>query len=140
MAIPLFGAQAHGGKIISLDDQSVVKDRAALAGTGGSSYAPYVLSTLVVGRDLGGYARLRRLVQRVPHDGGVVVKVTPWRDGADTGRTITRTLVAADNPTVVAPLSETGSAFQVKIELSSFDAPASLGSGALTINPRRVTR
>lgn len=140
MPIPLFGAQAHGGKIISLDDPAVVKDLANLDGTGGNAYAPYLVSGVVSGDGPGGYGTFRRLIQRVPHDGAVTVKLTPRRDGQDTGQTITRPLAGGDNPTVVAPFSVTGSVFQFKIELSAFDAPASLGSGELTIIRRRSTR
>jgi hypothetical protein len=140
MALPLFAVQAHGGKLISLDDAAVVKDLAALDGTGGNAYAPYVVSGVVSGGGPGGYGTFRRVIQRVPHDGAVTVKVTPWRDGQDTGQTITRTLAAGANPTVVAPLSVTGSVFQFKVELSAFDAPASLGAGELTIIQRRGTR
>lgn len=140
MAIPLYAAQAHGGKIISLDDQTVVKDLASAAGAGGNSYVAYVLSTLLPGSVVGGWSRLRRFVQRIIHDGAVTVAVTPWRDGSDTGQTIERDLETGDNPTVVADLAATGGVFQVKVELSDFDAPASLGEGAVTIIPRRSVR
>jgi hypothetical protein len=140
MAIPLFAAQAHGGKLISLDDQAVVKDLANLDGTGGNSYAGYVLSTYLPGADPVGYGTFRRLVQRVTHDGAVRVEVTPWRDGQDTGQTITRDLAVGDNPTVVAPASVTGSVFQAKVRLSNFDAAARLGGAEYVVIPRRSAR
>jgi len=140
MAIPLFAAQAHGGKIISLDDRAVVKDLANLDGTGGNAYAGYVLSTFLPGADPGGYGRFRRLTQRVLHDGAVRVEVTPWRDGQDTGQTITRDLAIADNPTVVAPASVTGSVFQVKVRVSNFDAPARLGTAEYEVLQHRGQR
>lgn len=140
MAIPTFGVQAHGGKIISLDDQSVVKDLAALAGTGGNAYAPYMVSGVIAPGSVGGYARLRRLQQRVPHDGAVTVTVTPWRGGQDTGQTITRDLAIGDNPTVVTPFDVTGSVFQFKVVLSAFDAEASVGAGEFVAIPRRTQR
>ncbi|KKK73053.1 hypothetical protein LCGC14_2897670, partial [marine sediment metagenome] len=63
MSIPLFGCEAHSGQVLTLDDEAVVKDQAALAGTGGSAYAAFVLSTIFdVGRD-GGYSTFRRAVQ-----------------------------------------------------------------------------
>lgn len=140
MALPCYSAQAHGGKIISLDDPAVVKDLAALNGTGGNAYVGYVLSTMLPDGSPTGYGTLRRVTQRVAHDGAVTVKVTPWRDGQDTGQTITRALAIGDNPTVVAALAATGSVFQVKWELSAFDAPARLGSGEVTIVDRRSQR
>jgi hypothetical protein len=140
MAIPTFGVQAHGGKIISVDDQAVVKDLALLDGSGGNAYAPYLLSGLMSPGEVGGYAKLRQCVLRVPHEGAVTVKVTPWRDGLDTGQIITRALALGDNPTVVAPQNVTGSVFQEKVELSAFDAPASVGAGELLMVARRSTR
>lgn len=140
MPIPLWGAQAAGGKLVTLDDDAVVKDLTALAGTGGNSYSPYLI-TAPVGQGKGaGYAKVRRIVQRVPHDGAVTVTVTPWVDGADTGQTITRTLAASDNATVTAPLAKLGGVFAFKITLAAFDAPASLGSGDFTIIPLRSQR
>lgn len=140
MAILLYGCLAHGGKLVSLDDSAVVKDLAGADGSGGNSFAPYAVSQPLPPERLGGYAHFRRMVQRVPHDGAVTVKVTPWRDGADTGQQITRALSSMDQPVVDAPLSVTGSVFQVRVELSAFDAPASLGAGEYTIHPRRGAR
>lgn len=140
MSIPTYGATAHGGKIISLDDQSVVKDLADATGTGGNAYIGYFLSGLFAVGGGQAYDKLRRMTQRVPHDGTVTVTVTPWRDGLDTGQTITRTLTPDDNPVIVVPLAVTGSHFQLRIALSSFDAPASLGSGSFRSIPRRSQR
>lgn len=137
MAINLWGAQAGGGKIIQLDDQALVKDLAALAGTGGNSYTAFVLSGAFTDA---AYGKLRRLTQSVPHDGAVTVTVTPWRDGQDTGQTMSRPLAIADNPTVVVPLSVTGDNFQLYVALSGFDAPASLGAGEIATVPRRSQR
>lgn len=140
MAIPLYAAQAHGGKLIELDAQSVVKDLAAADGTGGNAYAAFVLGALVDDGHAGGFGHLRRIIQRVTHDGAVTVKVTPYRDGNETGQVIQRTLGASDNPTVVAPVNQSGSTFQIRLELSAFDAVAALGSGEFTIIPRRSHR
>ena len=137
MAINLFGAQAHGGKLIALDDQALVTDLAALAGTGGNTFAAFVLSGRFASA---GYAKLRRMIQAVAHAGAVTVTITPWRDGQDTGQTITRTLAIGDNENVTAPLSVTGSDFQLMVTLTAFDAPASLGSGDITVVPRRSQR
>lgn len=140
MALHAYGCQAHGGKLISLDDQAVVRDLAAANGTGGNTYDPYLVTHVLPMALVGAYGHFRQVVQRVPHDGAVTVKITPWRDGADTGQVITRVLASMDNPTVTAPLSATGSVFQFKVALSAFDAPASLGSGDYTVNPRRSAR
>ena len=137
MAIPIYGARAEGGTIISLDDQSVVADLAALAGTGGNAYTCRMLSAPF---QAAGYATLRRLIQSVPHDGAVSVAVTPYRDGQETGQTITRALATGDNPTITAPIAATGTNFQVEIALSSFDAPAEVGAGEVTLIPRRSQR
>lgn len=140
MSIPLYAAQAHGGKIYSLDDQSVVKDLAALAGTGGNAYAPYLVTAAIAPMGVGGFAKLRKIVQRVPHDGAVTVAVRPYRDGSDTGQTISRTLASNDNPTVTAPVASTGSTFQFRFDLSTFSAVAALGAGEYGAEPKRSGR
>ena len=137
MAIPLFGVQAQGGEIWSLDDQSVVMDGAALAGTGGSAYACTMLGVPFFA---GGYARLRRLIQSISHDGAVTVAVTPWRDDQDTGQTITRSLTGDLDESVTVPLAVTGSSFQLAISLTAFDAAAEVGAGEVTAIPRRTQR
>lgn len=137
MAIPIFAAQAQGGKILSLDDQAVVKDLANLDGTGGTAYTCFMRTTPF---QSSGYAHLRRLIQSIPHDGAVTVTVTPWRDDLETGQTITRTLAGGDTTELTFPLSVTGSQFHVKLSLSGFDAAASVGRGELTVMPRRSQR
>ena len=140
MALPLYGCEAHGGNVISLDDESVVKDQASLAGSGGNAYTAFALSTIFdVGLD-GGYSRLRRAVQHVHADGACTVVVTPYRDQQESGATISRTLTTGSNPIVDAPLNETGTNFQVKVALSSFDAAAELGKALQYIIPHRSVR
>jgi len=138
MAIPLFAASASGGVITSMDDSAVVKDGAALAGTGGTAYAPTLKSGLIAPGQ--GYGTLRRLLQHVPHDGAVTVTVTAFRDGQEVGGPITRTLAAGDVGRAVAPLLASGNAFQVQVALSSFDAPAELGAAEVTVVGRRSQR
>ena len=140
MSIPLYAVEAHSGKVITLDDEAVVKDQAALAGTGGSAYAAFVLSTIFdVGRD-GGYSTLRRAVQHVHADGAVTVVTTPYRDQQESGSTISDTLAIGANPVVVAPLFEGGTNFQVRHTLSLFDAAAELGKAQQYVVPRRSVR
>lgn len=140
MALPLYAVEAHGGQVITLDDESVVKDQAALAGTGGSAYAPFVVSTIFdVGLD-GGFSTFRRAVQHVHADGAVTVDITPYRDQQESGTAITSVLAVGANPIVVAPVFETGTNFQVKTALSSFDAAAELGKAQQYVVPRRTVR
>lgn len=136
--IPLYGAMAHGGKIISLDDPSVVKDGAALNGSGGSAYAPYIVPAPIGAG--GGWATLRRADLRVAHDGAVTVTVTPRKDGQDTGNIITRVLSVSDQPEVEVPFFEGGSEFHMTIALSAFTAPAALGPATIWVVPRRTNR
>jgi hypothetical protein len=138
--IPLFGCLAHGGKIVQLDDDSVVKDLAAADGTGGTAFSPFLLSSPFDGGNEGGYSRLRKMVQDVEHEGAVTVTVTPYRDGSETGQTITRTLAASDNPIVTAPLAVGATRFQVKVALSAFTARVELGKAQLWVVPRRSSR
>ena len=140
MAIPIYAVEAHGGQVITLDDEAVVKDHAALAGSGGSAYTAFVLSTTFdVGRD-GGYSKFRRAVQHVHAEGAVTVVTTPYRDQQESGSAVSKTLAIGDNPVVVAPVSEGGTNFQVKHTLSSFDAAAELGKAQQYVVPRRSVR
>ncbi len=140
MALPLYGCEAHSGQIITLDDEAVVKDQAALAGTGGSAYAPFILSTIYDRGLDGGYSRFRRSVQHVHAVGAVTVVMTPYRDQQESGNTISDTLAVGANPVVVAPVSESGTNFQVKHTLSAFDAAVELGKAQQYVVPRRSVR
>jgi len=138
--IPLYGFQAVGGKVYSLDDPAVVKDGAALDGTGGTSYTPFVICTpLAIQSDLG-YNRLRRLLQRVAHAGSCTLVVTGLRDGVESGVQITRTLGVGDIGVVNVPLGDAGSDFQLKIVLSAFSAETALGNSQVFIVPKRRFR
>ena len=138
--IQTYAVQADGGNIVSLDDQSVQKDLAALDGTGGSAFEAFILSTSFDDGGGGWWNTIRRAIQDVPHSGGVTVSVRPYRDGFDTGQTITRALVISDNPTVTVPLFYPGTVFQVRIGLTLFDAVAGLGVGAVAVVARRAQR
>ncbi len=140
MSIPLYGCEAHGGQVITLDDEAVVKDQAALAGTGGSAYAAFVLSTIFdVGLD-GGYAKFRRTVQHVHADGAATVVMTPYSDQQESGSTISDTLSIGANPVVTAPVNESGTNFQVKQTVSVFNAAVELGKAQQYVVPRRSAR
>ncbi len=140
MAIPFYGVEAHGGQVITLDDEAVQKDQASLAGAGGNAYVCFVLSTIFDQGLDGGYSRFRRAVQHVHADGAVTVDLTPYRDQQETGGTIQRVLATGANPVVVAPMSETGTNFQVRASLSSFDAAAELGKAQQYVVPKRSAR
>lgn len=137
MAISLFAAQAEGGHLISLDDQAVVKDLAAANGTGGNAYSPTLLSGPIAPNTIGRYATLRRLLQRITHSGATTITVTSWREGLDTGQTITRTLTTLSRPLLTVPLRAVGSVFQFRLTISGFDAAVALGSAEFTLIERR---
>ncbi len=139
MSLPFYATEAHSGNIITLDDESVVKDQAALAGTGGNAYVAFLLSTIFDRGLDGGYSDLRRATQHVHADGAVTVVFTPYSDQQESGSTISRTLSTQSNPVVIAPLFETGTNFQVKVALSAFDAAAELGKAQQYVVPRRST-
>ena len=46
MSLPLYGMEAHGGQIITMDDESVMNDQADDAGAGGSAIVPYIVSSI----------------------------------------------------------------------------------------------
>lgn len=140
MSIPLFGLQAGGGKVYSLDDPGVVKDGAALDGSGGTAYAPFLVSQpFAIQADLG-YNRLRRFLQRVAHAGSCTLTVVGLRDGQESAVAIVRTLTTADIGVVNVPLGEAGSDFQLKITVSAFTAETALGNSQVFIVPKRRFR
>ncbi len=140
MAIPMYAVEAHSGKVITLDDEAVVKDQATAAGANGNAYAAFVLSTIFDEGLDGGYATFRRAVQHVHADGAVTVVMTPYRDQQESGNTISDTLAVGANPIVTAPVSEAGTNFQVKHTVSLFDAAVELGKAQQYVVPRRSTR
>ncbi len=140
MALPFYAVEAHTGNIISLDDESVVKDQASLAGAGGNTYAPYLVSTIFDEGGDGGYSRFRRAVQHVHTSGAVTVDVTPYGDEMEAGSSIQRVMATGANPIITAQLSTPGTNFQVKVALSAFDAAAELGKAQQYIVPRRSQR
>jgi hypothetical protein len=138
--IPLYGMQAVGGKVYSLDDQSVVKDATDAAGVGGTAFNPFIVSTpFAIQADLG-YNRLRRFLQRIAHGGACTLTVTGIRDGQDSGVSIVRPLTVSDIGIVNVPLGDSGSDFQLRIELSAYDAETALGNSQVFIVPKRRFR
>lgn len=137
--IPMYGVEAHGGRIVSLDDEAVVKDLTNSAGVGGNAYVPYIISAPFDG-GVGGWSTLRRAVQHVHADGAVTVDVTPYKDEQETDQTISRDLAIGDNFIVDAPLKVGGTTFAVKVELSDFDAAAELGKADQYFVARRRRR
>ncbi len=140
MALPLYAVEAHSGQVLTLDDEAVVKDQAALAGTGGSAYEAFVKSTIFDRGLDGGFSRIRRAVQHLHTDGGATITLTPYRDQLESGNTIARVLAVGANPVVVMPMSETGTNFNVKFAVTAFDAAAELGKGQQYVVPRRSLR
>lgn len=137
--IPLYAAIAGTGKIYSLDDPTVVKDGAALNGSGGTAFVPYAISTSLNVRFALGMNRVRRFMQRVAHDGPATVRVTVIRDGRESVP-ITRALGIGDAGVVNAPLADGGSDLQIKLELTAYDAPVAFGdSEAYVVNRRSST-
>lgn len=130
--IPLMGCSAHGGKLIVLDDESVVEDQ-------GSAYTPYLVST-DVDAGAGGFARLRRFVMALDHNGAVTATITPYKDGQESGPAIERVLAIGANPMVDAPMAVGANRFAVKIVLSDFDAAAEIGKAEMHVIPRRSKR
>ena len=140
MALPIYAVEAHGGQIITLDDEAVVKDQTTEAGAGGNAYVCFARSTIFDQGLDGGYSTFRRAVQHVHADGAVTVLFTPYRDQQESGATISRTLAIGDNPVVTGPAKESGTNYQIKVALSAFDAAAELGKAMQWVVPRRSAR
>jgi hypothetical protein len=139
MPIPTYGVEAHGGRIVTLDDEAVVKDLTDDAGSGGDAYVASVVPT-PFDTGIGGWSTFRRMVQHVHQGGAVTVEITAIRDEQDTGQSITRNLTTSSSFVVSAPLKVGGTTFSAKVELSAFDAPAELGKSEQWLVPRRRKR
>ena len=138
MTIPMYAVEAHSGNIISIDDDTVVKDQAALNGSGGSAFVAF-LKSVVFDQELdGGYSRFRRAVQHVHADGAVTIDFVPYRDQNESGSSIQQTLAVGDSAIVTANLNESGTNFNVKVSLSAFDAKVELGKAEQFVVPRRT--
>ncbi len=140
MSIPLYGCLAEGPNIITMDDQSVQKDLAAENGTGGNTYAPFIVSTSFDNGLDGGYSHFRKHIQHVHADGAVTVTQTPYRDELEAGSGISDTLSTSSSFIVDARLSQHGTNFRIKIALSVFNAAVELGKALQYVVPRRSSR
>lgn len=140
MPIPFYFGQAHGGKLLSLDDQSVWRDGAALNGSGGTAYTAKLRSTSLSSALSLGWNVLRRFAQRLVHLSSVTVKMRAYRDERDSGQEITRSLGVSDVGIVTAPFKASGSAVAVEVEVSGFNAEVQLGDAGVWIVPKRSSR
>ena len=138
--IPLYGCLAHGGSIITMDDDDVVTDLADADGDGGNTFTPYLVSTPFDGNNEGGWSRLRRFVQDVQHDGTATIRVAPYRDGQQTAQQIDRSLAIGEDPIVTAPFAATGTRFAVRVTITAFSAKVELGKAQAWLVPRRANR
>lgn len=138
--IPCYVVTASGGKVYSVDDSATVNDFASITGSGGTAFTPFLLSTLFPLTRTLGFATIRKLRQRFDAPSAVTIQVTPWRDGRDTGQTITRTFGLSDVDITSTPLFYSGSDFQVKLQISGYTAEVQLGNASVSMVPRRHTR
>jgi hypothetical protein len=140
MAIPIFTVSPVGGKIYSLDDPATVNDLADTNGNGGTAFSPFLLSTLFkLERTLGWYD-FRKFRQRVDCPSALTIAVTPWRDGNNTGQTITRTFAASAVDVTSTSLWVPGSDFQVQVAFSGYTRAFEVGNASGSFVPRRHSR
>jgi hypothetical protein len=140
MAIPIYAVTQAGGKIYSMDDAATVNDFAAVDGTGGTAFSPYLLSTLFPLKRTLGYYDFRKFRQRVDAPSALTIAVTPWRDGTDTGQVISRMFPVSAVDVTNTPLWVPGSDFQVKVAFSGYTRPFEVGNASASFVPRRHSR
>lgn len=133
--IPFFVLEAHGGRVLTIDDPAVTKDQADIDGVGGNDYEP---QALVAPFEPGSkqFGRIRRMIQRVPHDGDVTVRLAVVHDGQESVE-MERTLESGDPAYAVFPLSETGRAFSLLFTFADWTADCGLADGQLIAVPRQ---
>jgi hypothetical protein len=140
MSIPVFGVSQVGGKIVSLDDSQTVNDLASSDGTGGTAFSPFLLSTLFRLERTLGYYDFRKFRQRVDAPSALTITVTPWRDGTDTGQSISRMFPVSAVDVTSTSLWVPGSDFQVKVAFSGYTRPFEVGNASASFVPRRHSR
>lgn len=138
--IPFYACQAHGGKLLSLDDDAALTDLADINGAGGSTFQPKFTTSRFELPPQTSYWRLRRLGLHVAHGGTASIVTRVIRDGAPETATVTRNLLATDPPPVVVPLAAGASAFQLELTVTAFSAFVHFGQSMLFPVARRSQR
>jgi hypothetical protein len=122
--IPLFGCNASGANIFSLDDPAVYQDQ-------GADFTASFLSVAVTPQPPEGESKLRRAVQNVAIGTSATVKITPIADtneNVDDAQTFTlSSIVDGASPTIEAKTANQGSRFQVKTEVTAHVGLCELG-------------
>lgn len=128
------------GKVYSVDDPATVNDLAAVDGTGGTPYVPFILSTLFPLRRTLGWYDFRKFHQHADAPSACTITVMPWRDGNDSGQIIARVFPVTGVDITSTPIWLPGSDFQVKVSLSAFTREVQLGNASASFVPRRHSR
>ena len=137
--IPFYAFEAVGARIFSLDDPAVVKDSAALDGTGGTAFVPFYVTSEIRVANGSGWNKLRRIMQRLAHDGTLTARVTGIRDGGE-GSMVTRTLAIGAAGFLNVPMNEGGSGFQFKVELTAYSAKVAFSGADVYVVAKRAFR
>lgn len=138
--IPIYMVSATGGRVYSCDDSHTLNDFAALDGTGGTSFAPFLLTTLLPLPRTLGWSDLRKLRQRFDTSGAATITVTPWRDGSQTTQAIQRSFAAGSVGITATPLFAPASDTQLQITVSGYAAPVQLSNAEIVVVERRHSR
>ena len=138
--IPSYLVSAVGGKIYSVDDALTVNDFAGADGSGGNAFQPFLLSTPFPLKRTLGFYDFRKFRQRVDAPSALTIMVTPWRDGSDTGQTISRTFPISTVDVTSTSLFVNGSDFQIKVTLSGYTRAVELVNASASFVARRRSR
>lgn len=134
--IRLFGCNAGGNTILSLDDATLDTDR-------GQDFRAWLLTAAFDTGPASGWATLRRFVQAVTTGGTLTLVVTPSGDGAEFGDQATTHSLSAVQGTehlTETPLAVPGTRFQLLVEITAHTGLAELGESDQWFVVRRTGR
>lgn len=138
--IPFYACQAHGGKLLTLDDEGAITDLADSGGAGGTTFQPKFRSSRFSLPPGSSFWRLRRLAMYVAHASTATIVTQLVRDGMLDTASVTRNIAASDVPPLVVPLAGGGSSFQVEVTVTAFAGAVQFGESMLFPVARRSQR
>lgn len=134
--ILLYGANATGATILSLDDPEVPTDQ-------GAEFEARLKSATFDTGPAAGFATFRRATQAVAVEGTATVTISVDGDGGNVStQDYAETLDAAEGPEqlIEAPYDIGGTRFSVSVVVSAHDAAVELGEADQLFVKRRGTR
>lgn len=134
--IRLYGCNASGASILSIDDTTLDDDQ-------GADFTAWLRTAPFDAGLATGWSTLREFAQVVSTAGSVTLEVTPVGDGSEyTDQKQTHSIVSTDGEEQLteSPLFVPGTRFQVKVAVTAHEGRTELGEADQLFIPRRSGR